>query len=165
MFAFTETVNIAAPAEQVWDTMHDLEAWWPASNPEHISLERLDNRGITVGAQLRIRETIAGIPGEAVGVITRVTPGTEVSWQADHARYRWFGLTLTVAEGVTWRVQSDGHRQCQLSAHVWARFPRSPLGHVHSWAFEHLLDGVDKDRRHARTELEYLKHAIENGDR
>jgi len=74
VFDLTETVHIKAPAETVWNTLQDIETWWLASNPEHHSIERLDDRGIAVGAQLRIREKVAGIPGEAIGVITHVTP-------------------------------------------------------------------------------------------
>ncbi|MFI0448857.1 hypothetical protein [Actinomadura sp. 6N118] len=48
----------------------DLDGWWVASNPEHDTLEHLDDRGIEVGARVRIREKIAGIPGEAIGEIT-----------------------------------------------------------------------------------------------
>lgn len=161
MFAFTETVDIDAPVDHVWDTLQDIESWWAASNPEHISLERLDDRGIAVGARLRIQERIAGIPGEAVGVITALIPGTEVTWQADRARYRWLGAGLTIAEGVTWRVEPDGERRCRLSAHVWARFPRSPLGTLLGWMFKHPLRGIAKDRQHTRTELEHLKRKIE----
>ncbi|HEX6471119.1 MAG TPA: hypothetical protein VF069_18615 [Streptosporangiaceae bacterium] len=38
--------------------------------------------GDRVGARLRIHEKVAGAPGEAVGEITRVVPGTEVTWHA-----------------------------------------------------------------------------------
>jgi hypothetical protein len=165
MFAFIETISIDAPAETVWNVLQDIEQWWPPSNPEHHSIERLDDRGIEVGARIRIREKVAGIPGEAIGVITNLTPGTEVSWEADEARYRWLGATFTLSEGVTWRVERDGDDACRLSAHVWAKFPRSPVGWIISWTFVHVLDGIAKDRRHARAELEYLKNAIEGGNK
>jgi len=60
-------------------------------------------------------------------------------------------------------VEPDGDRACRLSAHVWARFRRSVLGSMLRWTFEHLLNGITKDRRHARMELEYLKATIETG--
>ncbi len=86
MFEFTETVVIEAPSPEVWEVLHNLEGWWPASNPDHDSLERLDDRGIEVGARLRIRERITGIRGEAVGEITRVDAGSTVTWEAPQAR-------------------------------------------------------------------------------
>jgi hypothetical protein len=43
MFAFTESVLIKAPPAAVWSLLCDLERWWLASNPEHDSLERLDD--------------------------------------------------------------------------------------------------------------------------
>ncbi|TDD92908.1 hypothetical protein E1293_00070 [Actinomadura darangshiensis] len=92
MFEFTETVTIDAPSSTVWEHLQDLEEWWPASNPEHESLELLDDRGIRPGARIRIRERIAGVPGEAVGEITHVDAGTSVTWEAPAARYRWLGL-------------------------------------------------------------------------
>ena len=51
MFEFTETITIDAPASAAWNVMIDLEGWWPPSNPEHESIERLDDRGIEVGAR------------------------------------------------------------------------------------------------------------------
>ena len=45
MFEFTESVVIAAPLPEVWEVLQDLENWWPASNPEHESIERLDDGG------------------------------------------------------------------------------------------------------------------------
>lgn len=162
MFSLTETVLIQAPPPVVWGAMQDLETWWTASNPEHKSLERLDDRGIEPGARLRIREKIAGIPGEAIGEITRVEPGTEVTWHAPAARYRLLGIGLTVGEGVTWRITPNGDGASDLSAHVWATFPANLIGRLTEWMFTRLLRGIDKDRAHTRCELSYLKQAVEN---
>ena len=161
MFEFTEAISVCAEPSTVWDTMHDLEEWWPASNPEHESLERLDDRGIEAGARLRIREKIAGVPGEAVGTITRVEPGSEVTWHAPHARYRWRGIGFTVGEGVSWRIEPGTDGDTQVSAHVWATFPPGLAGRLTEWIFKRVLNGVPRDREHARTELCYLKRVIE----
>lgn len=162
MFEFTETVVIEAKPSTVWEVLHDIESWWPASNPEHESLERLDDRDVLeVGAQLRIREKIGGIPGEATGVITQVEPRSAVTWEAPQARYRWFGLAVTIGEGVTWRIQPYGDGATKLGAHVWATFPPGFRGRVLETAFSRLLGGIEKDREHARTELRYLKRTIE----
>ncbi|WP_199429152.1 SRPBCC family protein [Qaidamihabitans albus] len=163
MLEFTETISIHARPSTVWDVMRDIEGWWLASNPEHETLERLDDRDVLeVGARLRIRERIGGIPGEATGTITQVEPGSAVTWEAE-ARYRWLGVPVSVEEGVTWRVEPhdrDGE-SAKLSAHVWATFPPGLRGRLLEAAFTHLLGGVDKDREHARTELRYLKGRVE----
>lgn len=161
MFTFTESVTIQAPPAAVWDRLCDLEGWWPASNPEHESLERLDDRGVSPGARLRIREKIAGVPGEAIGEITRVEPGTAVTWEAPAARYRWFGIPFTIGEGVTWRIAPDGERATRLSARVWARFPAGVLGRVLQALFTGVLNGVERDREHTRYELRYLKNELD----
>ena len=57
MFEFTESISIQAPSSTVWEVMRDIEGWWLASNPEHESLERLDDGdALEVGTKLRIRE-------------------------------------------------------------------------------------------------------------
>lgn len=164
MFEFTESVLVEAPRQQVWDVVRDVDNWWLASNDEHDDLEHLDDRPVTeVGATLRIREKIGGIPGEAVGAITAVETGSAVTWEAD-AAYRWLGLvSVPVQEGVTWRLQAQDDATTVLSAWVWASFPGKGIGRLAAFAFMHLLDGVAKDRKHARTELQYLKHLVEDG--
>lgn len=159
-FEFTETIDIQAPPRSVWDVMGDLE-WWVPSNPEHESLERLDDRGIAAGARLRIRERIAGIPGEYIGELTRVEPMSEVTMEAPAARYRFFGIPFTVGEGVTWRLESADGATSQVSARVWGTFPCGLAGRVVAWVFANILNGIAKDREHARIELRYLKRLIE----
>ena len=162
MFEFSESIVVAAPVAHVWSVLSDIDRWWLASNPEHDSLEHLDSLPATqVGARLRIREKIGGIPGVAVGTITAVQPGEAVTWEAA-ARYRWLGISLRVNEGVTWRVERSGESTTRVSARVWAVFPSHPLGRIASFAFTHVLDGIEKDREHTRKELAYLKAIVEN---
>lgn len=161
MFEFSESILIEAPHPRVWQVLSDIDRWWLASNTEHDSLEHLDSLPPTqVGARLRIRERIGGIPGVAEGTITAVEPGEAVTWEAD-ARYRWFGIQLRIGEGVTWSVEPSG-ATTRVSARVWATFPRHLVGRVAAFAFTHLLNGVEKDREHTRTELRYLKQVVEN---
>ncbi|MFI0446389.1 SRPBCC family protein [Actinomadura sp. 6N118] len=163
MFEFTETIDIAAPSATVWDLLCDVERWWPPSNPEHQSIERLDDRPILeVGARLRIREKVAGIPCVADGEITRVEPLSAVTWEAPRAHYRWFGIPITVGEGVTWSIEPIDGGGTRVSANVWATFPSGVGGHVLEWTFRNLFRGVEKDREHARTELRYLKRVLES---
>ena len=66
MLDFTETIPIKATPTQVWTALLDIERWWPPSNPEHESIERLDDVDnviedprpdeIGVGTRFRIRE-------------------------------------------------------------------------------------------------------------
>jgi len=163
VFEFTETIEIEAPPETVWEVVADIEGWWPPSNPEHESLERLDDRGLEVGARIRIREKIAGVPGEAVGEITEVEPGARVTWEAPAARYRLAGISVSIGEGVTWSLEPHGDDAARLSARVWATFPPGPRGRLLEWFFTRLLRGLEKDREHARVELRYLKRTIEAG--
>lgn len=161
MFEFTETIEIAARPETVWETLREVERWWPESNPEHEGIERLDEGELGLGTRFVIRERIAGIPGEASGAITRFEPGSEVTWEAPMARYRWLGLRFTIGEGVSWKLAPSGTSASQLSAHVWATFPEGLVGRTLEWTFKNVLNGVPKDREHAQTELRYLKTIIE----
>lgn len=161
MLDFTETIDIDDAPDQVWEVLSDVESWWEDSNPEHDSLELLDDRGLEVGARLRIRESIAGIPGVAEGEITSLSPGRAITWEAPQAHYRRFGIPLTVAEGVTWTIEPAEAGGSRVGAHVWAVFPAGLFGKLIEWAFTWLLGGVSKDRAHTRTELRYLKELIE----
>lgn len=163
MFSFTESISIEASPDAVWQTMIDLNWWWPPSNPEHESVERLDpGLGLEVGTRLRIREKIAGIPGEALGEIAELQPGARVTWESPSAVYRWHGIPVTMGEGVTWTLDPMGPGATRrLSAHVWASFPAGTRGKLLEVVFTRLLGGVAKDRAHTRTELRFLKKAIE----
>lgn len=138
MFSFTECIEIDASRGAVWDVMRDVRDWWPPSNPEHDSLEVLDGKDqVALGTKLRIRERVAGIPGDAVGTITEFEPGHSVAWEAPEAHYRLAGARITVAEGVTWHLKA-GREATQVSAHVWARFPSGWMGRALEWAFMHM---------------------------
>lgn len=161
MLDFTEAVTIDAPQAAVWELMRDLERWWPESNPDHEHMECLDDGDLRAGSRVRIKEKIAGISGEAIGTITQFEPGRVVTWDAPRACYRLLGLALTVSEGVTWRIEPSGESTTVVSAHVWATVPPGRRGRVAAAVFTRLLGGAEKDRRHARTELQYLKRVLE----
>lgn len=159
MFEFTESIDIDAGRDAVWRRMAHLDRWWLKSNPEHDELEHLDDPPLRKGSRLRIKERIAGIPGTAVGSITRFEPGEVVTWEAPGAQYRLAGVRITIDEGVRWRIESRSGAT-RVSATVWARFPGRGGGFV-ELGFR-LVRGVEKDREHTRTELKYLKHSIES---
>lgn len=162
MFEFTESILIQAPVAVVWKVMQDVRRWWLLSNPEHEDLEILGGDDVLrVGARLRIREKIAGIAGEATGTITQLQPGSLLTWEAPQARYRLLGICVTVSEGVTWCVKQHDANSSVVSAKVWAAFPPGVWGRLVDIVFTRMLNGIDKDREHARTELRYLKRMIE----
>jgi hypothetical protein len=161
MFAFTEAIDIEASPEDVWLYIADVEGWWLASNPEHIRIEVAGpSSAIGPGTQITFEERVAGIKGQAKGTITHWVPGTLIEWEGE-ALYHNLGFPLRIREGVSWRVDSLG-RETQLSADVWAVFPSGRAGRIFEWYAKNLLNVVDKDREHARRELEYLKSAIES---
>lgn len=163
MFEFVESVRIEAPPADDWVYIADVERWWLASNPEHIRLEvRSPDSAIGLGTEIAFEERVAGIKGQAKGTITQWVPGTQVTWESK-AIYQYLGFPLRVREGVSWRVGSND-KGTQLSAHVWAEFSSSLVGRFFEWYAKAILKVVDRDREHARRELEYLKSAIESAD-
>jgi hypothetical protein len=107
-----------------------------------------------------VRERVAGLPGIAEGPITELVEGERITWEAPDTRYRYHGLTIAVDEGVTWTVEPiDGGTE--LTAHVRAVFPDTIPGRLAEWVVLHLLDGVERDYRHATYELEYVKRRVE----
>ncbi len=160
MFEFTESIQVNASLSRSWRYLVDVERWWPASNPEHDNIEILgEDRALSVGTQIRIHEKVAGIPGEAVGEVTDYVEEDHLTWEAV-AKYRLWGVPMKVSEGVRWslRPQDDG---VELSATVWAKFPRGLRGKSFEWLFKGPLNGVAKDRQHARRELEFIKGELE----
>jgi hypothetical protein len=163
MFQFTESVAIAARPDQIWETLVDIEKWWPDSNPEHIGIEvRNSGKPIDVGTEIVFAEYVAGIKGQAAGSITRLIPGREATWEGA-AVYRYYGIRIRVREGVSWLVESQGNTSI-LSARVWARFPSTFFGRLVEWYTVRLLHVIDRDREHARCELEYLKRVMEDNN-
>lgn len=156
-FEFTESIDVPASPEEVWDVMVDVEDWWPKSNPEHESIERLTPGALRPGTRLLVHEKIAGIPGEIEGPIVTVDETERrLVWRGENARYDFFGLTLVVTEGVTWTIEAADHGS-RVSARVWAKFPEGVFGRLAAAFFRWPLGGVRRDREHARAELRYLR--------
>lgn len=161
MFEFTESIEIQASQEHAWSYLLDVQHWWAPSNLEHEGLEILDDdKELAVGTRIRIREKVAGIPGQAIGEITEIKRLHHITWKADLACYRLWGISLRLTEGVRWSlVPHEGG--VKLSATVWAIFAPNLKGRVMEWLFKGPLQGETKDRRHAQRELEYIKRDLE----
>jgi hypothetical protein len=163
MFEITPKIHIDASPGVVWDYLIEVDNWWLQSNPEHIELEiQSADKEIREGTQMRIRERIAGIPGEALGEISEFDEGSKLTWESNRANYQYFGVQFSVHEGVEWLLapENDG---TELTAHVWAHFPKGLSGAILEWWFKHIMGGVDKDYKHAMIELRFIKSQIEAG--
>lgn len=161
---FTEQIEIDTSVTRLWAFLVDIERWWLASNPDHQSLDIVDGDGpVGPGSRIRIREKIAGIPGEALGEVTEFVVGDHMTWEAGQARYRLWGIPLQVREGVRWQLRPHESGRVALSATVWAEFPEDWKGRIAEWLFTGPLRGERRDRRHARRELEYIRRQLEGG--
>lgn len=81
-FEFTESIDIPVTPAELWDVMVDVEDWWPPSNPDHESIERLTPGALRPGTRLLVHEKIAGIPGEVEGpVVTVDEAGRRLVWR------------------------------------------------------------------------------------
>ena len=75
---YEATIDVAAPARQVFDVYADVERWpdWTASVT---SIERLDEGPLRVGSRARVRQP--WLP-TTVWEVTELVPGERFSWVA-----------------------------------------------------------------------------------
>jgi len=160
MFQFTESIEIASRPHEIWKTLVDIEKWWPPSNPEHISIDvHYNGKPIDVGTEVNFEERIAGIRGKASGSITKWIPQRKATWEGE-ALYSYYSIPIRIREGVSWSIENPGSVST-LSATIWAQFPVSLFGRFVEWYSVRLLNVIDRDKEHARCELEHLKGVIE----
>jgi uncharacterized protein YndB with AHSA1/START domain len=72
------TVDIAAPIEQVWSALTDLESW-PEWTPTVTTVMRLDEGPLRVGSKARIAQP--KLP-ESEYTVTALEPGRSFTWVA-----------------------------------------------------------------------------------
>lgn len=99
---FEHTVDIAAPAQVVWDLTVDLEGW-PATTPTMTSVEVLDPGPVQAGTRARIRQ-----PAQR----PRVWTVTEVD---EPTSFVWGTRALGVAMLATHAIEPAGEGACRLS--------------------------------------------------
>jgi hypothetical protein len=154
-------VHIQAAPEQVWRYLIRVEDWWVPSNlDEHVSLEILGERGsLDDGTPIRIRESVAGVPCEALGYVSNIVYKEKVTWRSEEAIYRYAGLRMTVEEGFTWSLRGTNEGK-ELHAHVWANFPDTRFGRLFEWYAKKILRVERRDREHAMKELTFIKQQV-----
>ena len=136
-------IDIAAPHEQVWAVMADVERWpeWTASVT---SVERLDRVPLGVGSRARIRQP------RFPAVIWRVTalePGRSFEWQAATPGLLSVGVHGVVPDGV--------HASRVTLSLTWS----GPLAPVIRLLFGNL------SRRYVEMEAQGLKRRCEAAER
>jgi uncharacterized membrane protein len=137
---FMATIDIAAPAQLVYEVYSDVERWpeWAASVT---SVERLDQGPLQVGSRARIKQP--RLP-TTVWEVTEVVAGRSFSWMA-----RGPGVTTTASHVVT-PPEADG------PARVTASLQQAgPLGEL----FGFLTKGLTN--RYMQTEVHGLKARCE----
>ncbi len=107
-------IDIAAPRDQVWATMTDVERWpeWTASVT---NVERLDGAPFRVGSRARIRQPRLPV---AIWTVTALEPGHSFEWQAATP-----GL-LTVADH---RVEAAGDHASRVTLSLTWSGPLAPV--------------------------------------
>jgi len=112
---YEATIDVAAPARQVFDVYADVERWpdWTASVT---SIERLDEGPLRVGSRARVRQP--WLP-TTVWEVTELVPGERFSWVA-----RGPGVVTT---GIHIARDTDRAGVTEVTA---ALEQRGPLGRV-----------------------------------
>ena len=135
------TVIIAAPPEQVWAVLVDVERW-PERIPTVESVERLDAGPLAVGSRTRLQQP--RLPTE-VWTVTELTDGSSFTWESSSS-----GVTVTASHLVD--PHPDGSR---LTLALTVAGPVARVG----WLFTRSLT-----RRYVETEAASLKQVAETPD-
>jgi uncharacterized membrane protein len=136
---YERTIEIAAPAEQVWDVMSDVERWpqWTASVN---SAQLLDGGGLWPGQRARLRQPRLPV---AIWTVEQVEHGRTFSWRSDAP-----GLT-SLGEHTVEPNEADSSRVVVRLTHSGV------LAGPARFVYGGLI------RRYVRFEAEGLKRAVE----
>ena len=132
-------IDIAAPAEQVWAALADVERWpeWTASVT---SVERLDHGPFGVGSRARVRQP--RLPA-ATWTVTALEPGRSFEWRSAVPGLRSVG---------DHRVDATGDRASRVTLSVTWSGPLAPVVRL-VWG--------NLSRRYVEMEAEGLKRRCE----
>lgn len=160
MISITESVTITASPSVIWTQLVDLERWWTASNPDHIRLEiQSPDKSVGEDTQVEFEERVGGVRIVATGRIVSLHENSEATWEGT-ATYRCLGFRVRVERGIKWRIASMSDLAI-VSASVWSVFPVGLVGRFMGWYAKKSLKMAEREREHARDELEYLKGLVE----
>lgn len=134
------TVTIAAPPQQVWAVLVDVERW-PERIPTVDAVERLDDGPLALGSRTRLAQP--KLP-EGVWTVTEWSAGTSFTWESTSP-----GVAVTASHLV--EPHPDGSR---LTLAVKVSGPIAPVG----WLMTRSLT-----RRYVETEAASVKAAAEQG--
>ena len=132
------TVTIAAPPQQVWAVVVDVERW-PERIPTVDAVERLDAGPLAVGSRTRLQQP--RLP-EAVWTVTELADGASYTWESSSP-----GVTVTATHVV--EPYPDGSR---LTLAVTVSGPLSGIG----WLMTRSLT-----KRYVETEAASIKKVAE----
>jgi uncharacterized membrane protein len=102
---FEASIEVAAPAEQVFDVYFDVERW-PQWTPTVTSVERLDQGPLRIGARTRVRQP--RLP-KAVWEVTDIAPGRSFTWVATGPGIRTTGHH---------EAEPTGDGRCRITARL-----------------------------------------------
>lgn len=165
MIDTTQTVKIKASPEIVWAKIQDFEGFWERSNPEaHAGTKVLSRpkQPLRNGLRFYQKEDVSGIVGELDAQVYDVEPQRRFRWRTE-ADYHFLGLTITIPEGGTFRIEPrSGDDMVQVSHRVYGEFPDTFWGRTLGWILVSLLDADLDAAKHTHVELEYLKQTLES---
>lgn len=95
----SDTIHIAAPAEDVWAVTVDIERW-PEWTPTVTSVTRPDTGPLKVGSIVRITQPMQP-PAE--WVVTELVPGKVFSWETRRRGLHMIARHEIIPEGATTR--------------------------------------------------------------
>ena len=76
---YERTIEIAAPADRVWEVMSDVERW-PDWTESVSGVELLDGGGLRPGQRARVRQPRLPV---AIWTVQQVQPGRAFTWRSD----------------------------------------------------------------------------------
>lgn len=161
MIGVEASVEIDLAPQIVWDYVARIDDWWLVSNPdEHIELSVIGQGEVEKGAELVLKERIAGIRGEAIITICEYDPPERLEWKSLSAKYRLLGIGVNVREGGTFKISAKGNG-CVLSHRVWGKLD-GLSGAATEWFFKYILKGERRDYEHTLRELLFIKREVES---
>lgn len=144
---FEDSIEISAPAEQVYAFFQNMEQNYLRWHPDHLQFEWRKGRDLEAGNVFYFEEKIADEILKQEVRLTRVLPGRYIEFTMVHWFYRWFIPKMTF-------IFSPANGHCVFTGQVFLRGV-GPIGkYLHRKQFVAV-------RQHMKEEGENLKAIIE----